>query len=79
MTHPSLHDLLRQQFPNADIDSNRPNLMVGDLAEWDSLAHFNFLMRIEDAYGVRFDMEEMSELKGLEGIAASLAAKGLKI
>ncbi|NQV82482.1 MAG: acyl carrier protein [Rhodospirillales bacterium] len=79
MTQPSLHDLLGQQFPNVAIDTDRHDLMVGGLPDWDSLAHFNFLMRVEEAYGVRFDVDEMAELKGLEGIAASLAKKGIKI
>jgi len=51
--------------------------MVGSFHEWDSLAHFNFLIFVEEAYGIRFDVEEMSELKSLDDIGRSLERKNL--
>lgn len=77
MSHPRLIDLLRQHFPNVAINGPLGSLTVDSFAEWDSLAHFNFLMLVEENYGVRFSVDEMSELKGLEQIARALANKGV--
>jgi len=77
MTKPSLRDLLKQHFPTAEFNESTSNLMVGSFHEWDSLAHFNFLIFVEEAYGIRFDVEEMSELKSLDDIGRSLERKNL--
>ena len=76
MTMIPLHELLKQQFPAARFDPQDPDLKPGSFPEWDSLAHFNFLMLIEESYGIRFSMQEMSALKSLAAIRESLAAKG---
>jgi acyl carrier protein len=74
----TLLDLLRQHFPDSRIPDNTDNLAVGSFAEWDSMAHFNFLLLIEEHYGVRFSVEEMAELKSLQNIADTLASLGAK-
>jgi acyl carrier protein len=71
-----LKDVLRQQFPKAILPEG-DDLCVGAFPEWDSLGHFNFLMRVEERFDVRFSMEEMTELKGLKQIAAALTAHGV--
>ena len=70
--------LLKQQFPSAAISDSIMDLRVGSLPEWDSLGHFNLLLFIEENYGVRFSMEEMSEMKSLKDIANVLEAKGVE-
>jgi acyl carrier protein len=74
---PSLRDLLQQQFPKAAIPSAGV-LAVGSFPDWDSLGHFNYLMLVEETFDVRFSVEEMAELKGLDQIAAALAARGVE-
>ncbi len=71
-----LKDVLRRQFPKAILPEG-DDLCVGAFPEWDSLGHFNFLMRVEERFDVRFSMEEMTELKGLKQIAAALTAHGV--
>jgi len=68
---------LRQQFPKATIPEIGA-LSVGSFPEWDSLGHFNYLMLVEETFDVRFSVEEMAELKGLDQIAAALASRGVK-
>ena len=53
-------------------------LAVGSLPEWDSLGNYNLLLFIEESYGVRFTIEEMSEMKSLNEIAKVLALKGVE-
>lgn len=79
MTEPSLNRVLRQHFPKAAFDENDPTLGIGSFSEWDSLAHFNFLMLVEETYDVRFSIEEMSELKNISSIRSALAAHGKQL
>ena len=70
-----LGQLLQQQFPDADIPAIEPSLGVGSFPEWDSLGHFNFLLLVESEAGIRFDMDEMSEMKTLAEIIDVIARK----
>jgi acyl carrier protein len=70
---PALIDLLREQFPSSTIPENTANLAIGSFAEWDSMAHFNFLMLVEESYDVRFSVEQMAELKSLVEIEQALS------
>ena len=74
----NLIELLKQQFPNIDNQSLTMELEVGSFPEWDSLGHFNLLLLIEESYGIRFSMDEMTEMKSLNEIAQSLVKKGIK-
>lgn len=73
---PTLSDLLKQQFPSSDIPDDVTNLAVGSFPEWDSLAHFNFLLLVEENYNVRFTIEEMAELKSLLDVEKALIRFG---
>ena len=72
----TLEQLLRQHFPAAVFEDS-DDLRVGSLPDWNSLAHFNFLLLVEESYGVRFSVDEMSELKSIAEIRAKLAAAGV--
>jgi acyl carrier protein len=72
-----LSDLLKEQFPAASFDAGDATLAIGAFPEWDSLAHFNFLMLVEESYGIRFSVDQMSELKSLAAIRGALAAEGI--
>jgi acyl carrier protein len=73
-----LPELLKRQFPSAEIPKLVTGLTVGSFPEWDSLGHFNLLLLIEESYGVRFTMEEMSEMKTIIEIVEVLATKGVE-
>lgn len=72
----TLEQLLRQHFPAA-VFQDSDDLRVGSLPDWNSLAHFNFLLLVEESYGVRFSVDEMSDLKSVAEIRARLAAVGI--
>ncbi len=78
MLQPTIPNLLKQQFPDALFDPDNAELKVGAFPEWDSLAHFNLLLLIEETYGIRFSTEEMAELKSIPAIRSSLGEKGLQ-
>jgi acyl carrier protein len=72
----TLEQLLRQYFPAAAFE-DCDDLRVGSLPDWNSLAHFNFLLLVEESYGARFSVDEMSDLKSIAEIRAKLAAAGI--
>jgi acyl carrier protein len=73
-----LTDILKKQFPEEEISNSSSGLGVGSFLQWDSLGHYNLLLLVEESYGVRFTIEEMSEMKSLSDIAEVLALKGVK-
>ncbi|MFQ5513644.1 MAG: acyl carrier protein [Myxococcota bacterium] len=49
-----------------------PMLRSAELDEWDSLAHLEIMMRIEEEFGVHVDMEAAGELESIPEILAFL-------
>ena len=68
-----LDDLVRQSFPNAVFEDGA-DLHLGSFPEWTSLRHFNFLLAVEQAFGLRFSVDEMTEMKSLRDIRSKLNA-----
>jgi acyl carrier protein len=63
-----LYYLLAKQFPDVILPVVSKNLMVGEFVEWDSLAHFDFLLSVEQEFEIRFSVDEMAELKSFGDI-----------
>jgi acyl carrier protein len=72
-----LEQVIRSQFPNA-IFTEIDDLRVGSFPEWSSLEHFNFLLAVEEAFGLHFTVDEMAELKSIRDIRSRLAAAGIE-
>lgn len=45
--------------------------------KWDSLAHLQVIMEIEQAYGVRFSTEEIPQLTSVQKLQDTLAKLGV--
>jgi acyl carrier protein len=43
----------------------RPDLRIGDVDQWDSVAHLDLMSEVERQFGVRFDLDEMTTLTSL--------------
>ncbi|ABO88338.1 putative acyl carrier protein [Aeromonas salmonicida subsp. salmonicida A449] len=54
--------LVRQQFPHASINEQAA-LGLGSFPEWDSLGHFNLLLLIEQHFAVRFEPQELADIR----------------
>lgn len=50
----------------------RPDLRMGDIDEWDSVAHLDLVSSIEQAFGVRFKAEDIIEMTSLEELRARI-------
>ena len=72
MTRARLIEVLRDTFPGAVFDENDPDLGLGSFEEWDSLGNFNLLLQVEEAAGIRFDNDEISEVKTLAALMDAL-------
>jgi len=48
-------------------------LRMGDIPEWDSVAHLGLVVDIESAYGVAFSAEEIMDLTSVKAFSDRLA------
>lgn len=39
-----------------------------NLAQWDSLHHFSILMEVEEAFGFKFSLQELTEMNSVESL-----------
>lgn len=46
--------------------------------QWDSLAHMNMVLAVEEEFGVSFSAEELVSLLNVELVVETLKAKGVK-
>jgi acyl carrier protein len=53
----------------------RPDLRIGDVEQWDSVAHLDLMSEIEREFGVRFDLDEMATLTSLPELLNRLEQK----
>jgi len=51
----------------------RPDLKMGDVEEWDSVAHLDLMSEIEREFGVRFDLDEITGLTSLPELRCRLS------
>lgn len=77
MNRQQLLEIVREVFPEASFDPNDDTLGLGSFPQWDSLGNFNLLLQIEAIAGIRFSSEEISEIKSLADIIASLKRHGI--
>jgi acyl carrier protein len=54
-----------------------PNLVPEDVLRWDSLGHMTLVMDLEDAFGIHFEVDEITELNSSRKILEILKAKGV--
>lgn len=54
-----------------------PGASMENIAGWDSIAHLNLLMSLEQEFGVQFSAVEMIALNSLPAIEQALAARGI--
>mgnify|MGYP001447209047 FL=1 len=64
----SLRKILLDTFSKSDIPENIDDLKMGDIDEWDSIGNFNLILAIEQKYGIRFNMENLDNLKSVKEI-----------
>lgn len=53
---------------NVSTDIVVDDLAVGDIPEWDSLAHMNIIASIEKEFGITIDIEQTLDIEDVEDI-----------
>lgn len=51
-------------------DEVEPDMVIGDLDEWDSMHHIMILAALEKEFGIKFDKSDLSELEDVSDIIA---------
>jgi acyl carrier protein len=46
-------------------DQYRPDLRIGDVEQWDSVAHLDVISELEREFAVRFDLDDIATLTSL--------------
>jgi len=63
-----IREILKKVFPLSVIPEDITSLKIGDIPDWDSLGNFHLLLAIEDAYKIRFSVDEMSQTQSIAQI-----------
>lgn len=53
-----------------------PDASMDTMTNWDSVAHLNVIMSVEQEFHVRFDAEEIADARSVAGIEAALKRHG---
>ena len=62
----------KKVFKNSKIPKDASKIKIGTIKGWDSLGHINLLLEIEKKFKIKFSMKQISELKTMKKIVATL-------
>jgi acyl carrier protein len=54
------------------------DMVPEDVLRWDSLGHMTLVIELEDAFGVHFEVDEITEMSSGRKIVEMLRAKGVQ-
>ena len=63
-TYKKLTKVFREVFDDDSIELT-PETTANDIEDWDSVEHINLIAAVEDAFGMRFQMREVSGMKNV--------------
>ena len=63
-TYKKLTKVFREVFDDDSIEL-APETTANDIDDWDSIEHINLIAAVEDAFGMRFQMREVSGMKNV--------------
>ena len=61
-TYKKLTKVFREVYDDDSIELT-PETTANDIEDWDSIEHINLIAAVEDAFGMRFQMREVSGMK----------------
>lgn len=62
----------KEVLKNKKLKKNFIDLRIGDIPEWDSMSHINFLLSIEKRYKIKFNMSQIAKLNSIKKIKSFL-------
>ncbi|WP_294413001.1 acyl carrier protein [uncultured Ruminococcus sp.] len=72
---PRLNEVFRDVFGDSSLSVNE-NTTSADIEDWDSLEHINLITAVENEFGLRFKMREVSGMKNVGEMLAIIAERG---
>lgn len=63
-----LNEIFREFFDDEDITVT-DETTADDIEDWDSLEHINLIVAVEDAFGMKFGMGEVTTMKNVGEMA----------
>ena len=73
-----LNNVFRDFFDDDDIELE-PDTTADDIDDWDSLNHITLMSAVEDEFGLRFTMGEVSGMKNVGEMAEIIKNRGKKL
>ena len=70
-----LNEVFRDVFGDSSLSVNE-NTTSADIEDWDSLEHINLIAAVENEFGLRFKMREVSGMKNVGEMLAIIAERG---
>ena len=71
-----LNEVFRDVFGDPSI-SVSPATTSEDIDDWDSIEHINLIAAVEDEFGMRFKMREVSGMKNVGEMIAIIQERGV--
>jgi len=69
-----LNEVFRDFFDDEEITVN-DNTTANDIEEWDSLEHINLIVAIEEKFGMKFTMGEVTGMKNVGEMADIISSR----
>ena len=73
-----LNTVFRDFFDDDEIEVDE-DTTADDIDDWDSLNHITLMSAVEEEFGVRFTMGEVSGMKDVGEMAEIIKARGTKL
>ena len=74
---PRLNEVFRDVFGDPALSVNE-NTTSSDIEDWDSLEHINLIAAVENEFGLRFKMREVSGMKNVGEMIEIIAKRAKK-
>ncbi|MBR5682373.1 MAG: acyl carrier protein [Ruminococcus sp.] len=72
---PRLNEVFRDVFDDRTISVSE-RTTADDIEDWDSLAHINLVAAVENEFGLRFKMREVSSMKNVGDMINIISERG---
>lgn len=73
-----LNEVFRNVFDDDDIEVEA-GTTADDIEDWDSLEHINLISAVEDEFGIRFKMGEVSSMKNVGEMVDIIKIQSLSV
>ena len=70
----SLEDIFREVFDDENISLSN-EMSADDIENWDSLNHVKLLLACEETFNIKFDVQEIEDLKKVKDLISLIEEK----